>query len=76
MEVGGEFLQLTSGLDSDAAGRAYAQFAPSLFRSPSDNDPIHIGLPMPKLRLVENAKWSNEWGVQSDLELTFEQVYE
>ena len=75
-EVNGELLQLTASLDSDAAGLGYLQFAPSLFRSPADNDPIIVNAPMPKMKLVGNAKWSNEWGVQSDLELTMDMIYE
>jgi hypothetical protein len=76
VESNGELLQLTAQLDSDASGLGVLQFAPTLFNSPFDNAPIVVTAPMPKLKLVENPKWSNEWGVQSDLELTFEQYYE
>lgn len=76
VEVNGELLQLTASLDSDAAGLGYLQFAPSLFRSPDDSDPVIVNCPLPKFKLMNNPLWPNQWGKQSDFELVLEQVYE
>lgn len=76
MEINGELLQLTTSLDSNGLALAYVQFKPSLFRSPADGDPVICANPMPKLKLIGNAKWTNEFGLYSDLELVMEQRYE
>jgi hypothetical protein len=76
VEVNGECLQLTASLDSDAAGLGYLQFKPSLFRSPSDNDPIIVNAPMPKMKLKSSASWTNQFGLYSDFEIVMEQHYE
>lgn len=75
-EINGELKTVTAALDSNANGLGILQFAPALFRSPSDSDGIVIAQPMGKFILVENASWVNNYGVYADFEITLEAINE
>lgn len=74
-EIGGELKQLSSALNSDAAGRGFLQFEPSLVRSPSDGDAVVIAEPMGKF-LVSNINIENEFGTQAIVTYDLEHIYE
>lgn len=75
-EVNGELKRATASLNSDASGFGYLQFEPPLVYSPSDNEPIIVNTPLGRFILADNPKWTNQYGVYADLELTFETIYE
>lgn len=74
-EINGELKRVTAALNSDGSGIGYLQFDPPLVRSPADNDPVHMALPLSRF-VVSEAKWTNRFGVYADLDLTLDQVYE
>jgi hypothetical protein len=76
IEIGGELKQVTGGLNSDASGLGYFQFAPALFRSPSDNDPVIVQQPMGKFILGGDASWQNNLGVYADIDIELNHIYE
>lgn len=75
-EVNGELKRATAALNSDAGGLGYLQFEPPLVYSPADNEPIIVNTPLGRFILADNPKWTNQFGVYADLELTFETIYE
>lgn len=75
-QVGGELKQVTSQLDSDAAGKGSVVFGPALTRSPADGDPVIMAQPMGKFMLAENASWDNQFGVYLDVDITLEAIDE
>jgi hypothetical protein len=76
IEINGELKMVTASVDYDAAGLGYIQFAPALFRSPADNDPVIINQPFGKFMLDDNPKWSNRYGQYADLTLSMRHIYE
>lgn len=76
IEINGELKSVTAALDSDAVGCGYLQFAPALFRSPSDNDPIIVQQPMSKFLLASDSNWMNNLGAYADIDIELESIYE
>lgn len=69
VEINGELKQVTSSLDSDAAGLGVLSFRPALWRSPSDNDPVIVNNPMGRFMLANDPRIVENFGVYTDVEL-------
>jgi len=75
IEINGELKFCSTSLNSDSSGAGYLQFTPALVRSPEDNDPIVVHMPMAKF-LASNYRESNKYGLQLDIEYDLEHIYE
>lgn len=76
ISIGGELKLLTAQFDTNSAGKGYLQFSPALFRAVSSGDLVTVFQPMGKFKLVENPKWSNQYGQYADLTLVMRHIYE
>jgi hypothetical protein len=61
--INGQFLKVNAPVNSDAAGRAYLQFAGHLQAAPADGDPVILNTPLQRsmLESTENG-WTNTPG--------------
>lgn len=74
-EINGELKFCSTSLNSDSSGSGYLQFYPALVRSPSDNDPIIVNIPMGKF-LASNYTETSKYGLQLDIAYELEHIYE
>lgn len=74
--VEGQLQIVESPVSTDASGCARVSFTPGLAATPARFSGIELYRPMPRMILVDNPKWTNQYGVYADLELTFETIYE
>lgn len=76
IEVSGELKQVTAPVNSDAAGRAYVQFRPSLGNSPSDSSAVIIHEPFGRFIYPQGTReLENLFGVYGDCEMNLEEIY-
>lgn len=76
IEINGELKIILSADDFNGAGQGYLVFTPPLIAAASSGAPVIINQPMGKFILADNPRWTNQFGVYADLELTFEHIYE
>lgn len=76
LEVNGELKRVTMPLHSDGSGNGYIEFAPALMRAAITNDAVINYLPFGKFILLDNPKWTNQYGQYADLTLSFRHIYE
>lgn len=74
-EINGELKFCATALNSDSSGAGYLQFYPALVRSPSDNDPIIVHMPMGKF-IATNYSEVGRYGLQLDVTYELEHIYE
>ena len=74
-EINGELKQVTSSVNSDAAGCALINFRPSLHVPPVDNDPVVFYKPLGMFSLADGAKWKTTFGSYVDAEIVLDEVY-
>jgi hypothetical protein len=75
VEINGELKRLNAAVHADANGNAVLHFRPQLVNAPADNDPVIIGFPMGRF-LISGMKWDAQWGLQEDVSLLLDEVYE
>jgi hypothetical protein len=75
VEIDGQLKRVTVSLDSDAAGLGYLQFRPKLHRAVADNTPVIVTKPVGRF-LITGAPADMMFGLNSDYELTLDEVYE
>lgn len=76
VEIDGQLKRVTASLDSDAAGLGYLQVRPSIVRPVADNTPIIVTKPLGRFKFSENIDYDSMFGMNSDYDLTLEEVYE
>jgi len=74
-EINGELKQVTSSLNSDAAGCGVLNFRPSLHTPPTNNDPVVFNKPLGTFVLGGDSTWDSTFGSYLDCELTLDEVY-
>lgn len=75
-EINNELKKVTQPFNTASGGWGPINFYPPLVGDASINDPVICSQPMGKFILADNPKWSNQFGVYADLELTLEEIYE
>ncbi len=76
VEIDGQLKRVTAALNSDAAGRGYLQVRPKVYREVADNTPVIVTKPLGRFALAGDVSLDAMFGMYSDYELTFEEVYE
>jgi len=74
-EINGELKQITSVVNSDAAGCAVLNFRPALHIPPINNDPVIFNKPLGSFALSDGAKWKTTFGSYIDTEVVLDEVY-
>lgn len=74
--VDGQLQMVETPASTDASGCARVSFTPGFAATPAKFSAMQIYRPMPRMILADNPKWTNQYGVYADLELTFETIYE
>jgi hypothetical protein len=74
-EWNGELKQVTTPVNSDAAGRAYMQFRPGLAGAPADNDPVIVFEPFGRFIYPGTREFENLFGIYGDCEMNLEEIY-
>jgi hypothetical protein len=76
IQTAGELKQLVAPVNSDAAGCGVMRFTPQMVGAAINFAHIVCAEPMGRFILADNPKWTNQYGVYADLEMTFEHIYE
>lgn len=75
-EIDGQLKRVTMPLNSDAAGLGVLYFRPKLHRAVADNTPVIFNKPLGRFMLPAEVKFDSMFGLNSDYNLTLDEVYE
>lgn len=74
-EINGELKQVTSSVNSDAAGCALINFRPALHVPATNNDIVNFNKPLGTFQLTDGASWDATFGAYLDSDLTLDEVF-